>query len=150
MKRIFSVLLALAFAASLILLTTTSNSRLGARPAYANSGCSDATIAGTYGFTFAGFNKTTPTRTVPFDGVGVATFDGVGNVSATFTSSLNGEISKGNTYSASYSVNSDCTGSFVGREGGDNFDFVVLHNGAEILAVDTSEGETIILNLKKQ
>ena len=150
MKRTLRVFLPLGFAATLILLSTTSSSRLGAHPAYANSGCSDATLAGAYGFTFTGFNKTTPTRTVPFDGVGLAKFDGMGNVAATFTSSFNGEISKGNTYSASYSVSSDCTGSLTGREGGDNFDFVVLRNGGEVLAVDTSEGETITLDLKKQ
>lgn len=149
MKRPLRVLFALAFAASLVLLTTTSNSRLGARPVHADSACSDATLTGAYSVLFTGFNKTTPTRTVPFDGVGLAMFDGAGNVSATFSASFNGEISKGNTYVASYAVNSNCTGSFTGREGGDNFDFVVLHKGGEVLALDTSENETITVDLKK-
>ena len=141
MKRVLGVLFALVVSASLLLLT---------RPAYASSGCSDETVKGTYGFTFTGFNRITQTRNVPFDGVGIGTFDGMGNFSATFASSFNGEISTDNTYIATYSVSSNCTGVLNGLEGNDNFSLVVLHNGAEIFALDTTTGETITIDLKRQ
>lgn len=140
MKRVPGVLFALTVSASLVLLTL---------PAYA-AGCSDETVKGTYGFTFTGFNRQTETRNVPFDGVGLGTFDGTGNFSATFASSFNGEITTDNPYMATYTVASNCTGVLNGLEGGDSFSFVVLRNGAEIMAVDISTGETITVDLKRQ
>lgn len=137
MKPVMGVLFALAVSVSLLL------------PAYASAGCSDETVKGTYGFTFSGFNRQTQTRNVPFDGVGIGTFDGMGNFSATFASSFNGEITTDNTYIATYSVNSNCTGTLNGLEGNDSLSFVVLRNSAEIFALDISSGETLTVDFKR-
>jgi len=80
-------------------------------PALAAS-CSQVGIAGDYGYSFSGF-VATPTGTfVPVAGAGKITFDKHGNVSGTQTRSLAGSALD-ETFSGTYSVNADCTGSFT-------------------------------------
>ena len=151
MKRILSALLTLAAAATLVFLPTMS--RHSIPPAHAESGCTDSTLTGNYGFTFNGFQIQHGTsRSVPFVGGGVVTFDGAGNASASFAASSNGTVSTNNTYAATYTVNSDCTASMTATpgSGGDNFALVILGGGAEVLGVDTSTRETLTIDLKKQ
>jgi hypothetical protein len=76
MKRTFSALLALAVAATLVVLMTTSKSKHGVPVVYAQSGCSVATLTGNYAFSNPGF--TTPNKSIsgsedPFAAVGVLT-----------------------------------------------------------------------------
>ena len=49
-------------------------------------------------------------------------------------------------------MNSDCTGSVIATPGtnGDNFELVILGGGAEVLAVDTTDGETLTADFKRQ
>jgi hypothetical protein len=151
MKRILSALVALAAAAALVVLPTMSKRNVTA--VHAQSGCSNTTLTGNYGFTFGGFQIQHGTqRSVPFYGVGLGTFDGTGNVSATFSFGVNGKISTNQPYAATYTVNSDCTGSVTATpgSGGDNFAFVILGGGAEVLAVDISTGETLTADFKRQ
>jgi hypothetical protein len=84
---------------------------------------------------------------LPFAGVGLATFDGAGKVSATLFESFNGASSI-NPYNATYTVKSDCTVVFTSTNG-DNFASVIVNSGAEILCSDTS-GSTFTVDLKKQ
>jgi hypothetical protein len=138
MKRIFSALLTLAAAAALV-------------PAV-HAQCTNATLTGNYGATFSGFlvpGHGTKGDEKPFAGAGLSTFDGAGNVSATLSASFNGVISTNGLYTASYTVNSDCTGSMTSTNGGANFTFVIVSNGAEILAVDIDAGQTWTLDAKK-
>ncbi len=161
MKRIVSGLLALAVLAAVVIATTTS--KHGVRAVYAQSGCSVATLTGNYGFTFSGFQLQTGGGTtghgksVPFYGEGLGTFDGAGNVSATFAYSQNGALPGdsyvANTnvpYTATYTVNPDCTGLVTGTPGNDNLAFVIVSGGAEILATDISPTDTLALDFKKQ
>jgi hypothetical protein len=114
--------------------------------------CTNATLTGNYGFTFSGFlapGHGTKGDEKPFAGAGLATADGAGNFSATFSSSFNGGISTNNFYTASYTVNSDCTGSMTSTNGGANFTFVIVSSGAELLAVDIDAGQTWTLDGKK-
>ncbi len=163
MKRIVSALLALAVLAALAVVTTTS--KHGVRAVYAQSGCTDATLTGNYGFTFSGFQLETgggpPAhgKSVPFYGEGLGTFNGAGNFSATFAFSLNGALpgdsyvaSTDNPYTATYTVNSDCTGLLTATpgSGGDNFELVIVGGGAEILGTDISAPDTLAIDLKKQ
>jgi len=153
MKRIVSALLTLAVLAALVIVAATSKHTV--RPVYAQSGCNVATLTGNYGFTFSGFSAHPPqyrgSNVFPFSGEGLGIFDGGGNFSATFASSLNGASNTGNPYTATYTVNSDCTGLLTAApgSGGDNFAFVIVGGGAEILATDLS-GATLSLDLKKQ
>jgi hypothetical protein len=151
MKRILSALIALAAAAALVVLPTMSKPNVTA--AHAQSGCSNATLIGNYGFSFGGFQIQHGTqRSVPFYGAGLGTFDGRGDVSATFNFGVNGIITTNQPYTATYTVNSDCTGSVTATpgSGGDNFAFVIVGGGQEVLAVDISTGETLTADFKRQ
>src|SRR5215469_13606422 len=153
MNPILKALLTLTVFAALVIVATTSKRNV--RTVYAQSGCNVATLTGNYGFTFSGFSPHPPqyrgSNRFPFSGEGLGIFDGGGNFSATFASSLNGTSSTGNPYTATYTVNSDCTGLLTATpgSGGDNFAFVIVGGGAEILGTDLS-GTTLSLDLKKQ
>jgi hypothetical protein len=109
--------------------------------------CSNATLAGSSGFTFSGFVKDHG-RTVPFAGTGISTADGAGNVSATITASENGSVETF-PYTATYVVNPDCTGTVTSTSGGANFSFVIVDGGKEVLGVATDPGSTWTIDLKK-
>ena len=121
--------------------------------AYAQSGCSVATLNGSYGWTYSGFSAkgTHGTTMFPVDAAGTATFDGAGNFSVTFALSFDGTSSLGNSATGTYTVNSDCTGVLTSTSGGtDNFAFVIVSGGADVLATDISPGTTANLEFKKQ
>ena len=81
-----------------------------ALPAQATQ-CSLANVAGSYGYTFSGFVAIAPAF-VPAAAAGRITFDGNGHVSGTQTRVVAGS-SLDETYSGTYSVNPNCTGSFT-------------------------------------
>src|SRR5579859_1379649 len=113
MKRIVSGLLAVAVLAALVIVATTSKRIV--RPVYAQSGCTNATLTGNYGFIqpsgFIAPGHSVNGAEVPWEGVGVLTFDGAGNFSANYSVSVNGNVFTNQTGSGPYAVNSDCTGS---------------------------------------
>jgi len=142
MKRILNVLFALA-----VLLPSTST-------LYAQNACSSATLNANYAVTFSGFgtlHKSVPA--VPVAAVGVLSFDGAGNVSfSSLTLAFNGSIST-ETGSGSYTVNSDCTGSFSltsGSIAGLTFNMVIIGGGTEVFGIITSPGNTQNFDAKKQ
>jgi hypothetical protein len=87
---------------------------------------------------------------VPFYGAGLAQADGLGNFTADFTSSTNSNpYSTGtSTYAATYTVNFNCTGLMTSTNG-DNFTFVIVDGGREILGTDISDPDTLNLDFKK-
>ena len=142
MKRITSILV-LAALATLVALAPVSGHLVPA--VHASSGCTVANLNGTYAFSFNGFanvGKVGHVKTVPTDDVGVATFDGAGNVSASYTDSTNGHISKGNQDVGTYTVNSDCTGSIIDTTTGGRWDVAILGNGVELYLIGTNKGIT--------
>src|ERR1700686_1976115 len=69
-------------------------------------GCSNASVAGKWGFTTNG----SVVGIGPRDSLGIFTLDGAGNLlKGKATSSLNGSVTD-ETFSGTYSVNPDCTG----------------------------------------
>ena len=101
--KLKSILTLLALVATMLTFTTL--------PAMA-APCSQFGVAGDYGYSFSGF-VATPTGTfVPAAGAGRITFDRHGNVTGTQTRSLTGSALD-ETFSGSYTVNADCTGSFT-------------------------------------
>ena len=152
MKRVVSGLLGLAVLAALVIATTTSKHIV--QPVYAGSGCTDKTLKGNYGLTFSGFTvpgQNNKAKEVPFAGEGLFTSDGAGNLSGVYNGSQNGEIFTNSTYSATYIVNPDCTGTVTGAPGG-NADgaFVIVSGGAEVFFTQTDPGGTWNADLKKQ
>jgi hypothetical protein len=120
---------------------------------FAQSGCTDATVSGPYAVTFLGW-ATPPPKTAtegkssaPVAAAGIATFDGAGNWSTSFTSSHNGDITSATSVPGTYTVNSNCTGTIAGV--GD-FAIVILGNGAEITGVNTDNNSTFTIEFKKQ
>jgi hypothetical protein len=133
----------------MIMVTTSARTP---RAVYASSGCNLGTLNGNYGFTDSGFSAHGSHGSTPFpsDAVGIAAFDGEGDVSATFASSFDGSSSTGNLYTGTYTVNSDCTGLLTSTNGGDNFAFVIVSGGADVLGTDISAGTTAQIEFKKQ
>src|SRR5205823_14707137 len=80
-----------------------------ALPAHATQ-CSLANVAGSYGYTTSGFVRLG--TFVPAAAAGRITFDGNGHVNGTQTRVVAGS-SLDETYSGTYSVNPNCTGSFT-------------------------------------
>ena len=139
-KRIFSLLFVVA-----VVVTTTST-------VYAQ--CSDATLTGSYGFKQDGFgtrNDKAGGPAVPLATVGVVTFDGAGNASFTLTNVFNssgGEFFE--ALRATYTLNSDCTGTVTIEDFGLHFYIVTLGGGAEFFAIQTDIGTTNTVHGKKQ
>jgi hypothetical protein len=115
----------------------------------AQSGCTSASFQGAFGYTFNGL---TGFNARPFAAVGRLVADGQGNVSGSETQSANGVIST-RTYTGTYKVNPDCTGSQVST---DNFnktvkcDFVIVSGGREIYVIETDAITSVVGTLKQQ
>ena len=115
-------------------------------------GCSAATLHGRYGITFSGYgtNGAVPapiTAFIPVAGVGLVTFDGNGNLSASETVSNGGNVFPVNL-PGNYTVNSDCTGSLTTANA--HLNLVIVRNGREILSVNTQQGRVVVDNFIKE
>jgi hypothetical protein len=114
--------------------------------------CSAATLNGTYALTFSGFTTRGPVPAAinnftPVAGGGLVTFDGDGNLSASETVSVGGLVNPVNT-TGTYTVNSDCTGTFTTPHA--HLNLVLLRKGREIQAVNTDPGNIVLDNFIKQ
>ena len=97
--------IAKTFSAAVTLLT------LSVAPAAkaADKGCSNDSLQGTFAYTGTGFVVTPAAHAGPFAEVGTQTFDGNGATTTTFTASGNGNLFQ-TTFTGTYTVNPDCTG----------------------------------------
>jgi hypothetical protein len=108
--------------------------------ALAEGGCNNHSLSGAYGFAIEGqaFDATGQ-EVAEFADAGRIVFDGRGNLTGTDTEGLNGLINKGLTFSGTYSVQGDCTGT-ANVHGGltVNLRFAVVEGGqeADTIAVD--------------
>jgi hypothetical protein len=158
MKRIgiASALLALGVLAALAIVTSTSKN--GVRAVYAQSGCSDATLAGNYAFRISGFTSKNVANgnPLPVAVVGVLAFDGTGNFSTHYTDMSPGKptyIALEGTGSGTYAVNSDCTGSIsftAGDAAGLDANMVIIGGGMEGFAAFTTPFVISVMDFKKQ
>ena len=148
--KLRSLTLLAAAAAAAAILTSGVRTQLSLPVVHAHQGCSNATLIGNYAFSFAGFSND-PKKITPFDGAGIANFDGSGNVSAPFVYSLGG-TSGTSPYTGTYTVDSNCAVSITATpgSGGDNFAGSIVRDGDEILTTDISSPDTVNLNLKRQ
>ena len=111
--------------------------------------CSNASIKGTYGFSCEG----TLVGVGPLAAIGVFTADGNGHGSEVETLSVNGEISQGVFRTDTYTVNADCTGSFVstGPDGSViHNDFVIDDHEKEMRLIATESGWAAFCIFRKQ
>ncbi len=135
----------LASAVALLLLTLGSS---GLVYAQSNSwACNNRLIKGVYGFTLEGAKLGGPGPVGPQVGVAMTQFDGEGNLTQIDTVTISGIVVADFTHTpatGTYTVNSDCTGTFTlnftdGRPPV-GVNFVVVDSGSEIDAVVVSAG----------
>jgi hypothetical protein len=111
--------------------------------------CSNVSIKGAYGLSCEG----TLVGVGPLAVIGVFIADGKGNGSEVETISFNGDISQGVPFTVTYTVNADCTGSFVstGSDGSVfHNDFVIDANKKEFRLMPTEPGFVAVCIFRKQ
>lgn len=114
--------------------------------------CSLETLKGRYGLAFHGLGTSGPvpapiSEFIPVAGLGMVIFNGNGTLSLSETVSFGGKVAPLITH-GTYTVNPNCTGSLE-AVGAAHLNFVIVHNGREILAINTDQGRVAIDNLEK-
>ncbi|MCC6390217.1 MAG: hypothetical protein IT167_06420 [Bryobacterales bacterium] len=121
------------FAIPILLAAGAGIWRLTNQPvARAQSGCSAATLQGSYGYVTNGFFYDANGFQGIYAASGRAVFDGTGAITGTESHSMDGVPARGVQFSGTYTVNADCTGSI---NAGSNIDFVVTNGGKQITLV---------------
>lgn len=115
-----------------------------------NHTCSNASLKGFYGFTSSG-DEIVGVGPAAF--VGSFTADGDGHIDGKDTASFNGAVIR-ETFTATYTVNSDCSGSATAVVQGPlprtvHIDFVVVDNGNQVFNIVTDPGAIITFTDKK-
>jgi hypothetical protein len=97
--------------------------------------CSEATLDGTYLFAADGV-AIKGNDQLPFANAGYEVFDGNGKVKAVFTQNVNGEITRNESISGTYTVEADCTGTATYSDG-TRYDQFIAPDGSELTFVQT-------------
>ena len=160
MKRITVVGALAGLAVVVALAISFAVSKYTVPAVHASTGCSVATLHGNYGVIQpAGFTThNSPNGSeVPWQFVGVETFDGNGGTSVNYTAAVNGaiftELGPDKVSTGTYQVNPDCTGSLLitnGPAAPANFNIVIVGGGAEVFGISTDNGDTGTFDEKKQ
>jgi hypothetical protein len=134
---------------------TTTGSGSGAPTTFSNfslqgtvGACTVANLTGAMGFRATGAIITS-TNPVPTAAVGLASFNGTGQVSGILTVSINGQISRGVTFSGSYSVLDANKCIFTTKTNLLNLGLVLV-NGGELFGVDLDQGRTLSFDFLPQ
>ena len=119
------------------------------------AGCSVATLQGSYANAFSFMNTTGvvpaplgPTYT-PGAGLGTVSFDGQGHAFSKGTLSIGGLIVVTTPTTASYTVNSDCTG-LLRIGSAVRLHLVIADSGNEIHTLSLATGDVSVGTMKKQ
>ena len=106
--------------------------------------CSNSTIQGTYAFTIHGQILNPDGSTLLVDGLAKTTFDGKGNLTQLDAVAINGNMAPGwASNTGTYSVNSDCTGTFTVTNGSQapvHLQMIIAQSGNTIHDVVTDPG----------
>ena len=117
-----------------------------------DKGCSNNTLRGTYAQTGTGVITAPPDQAGPFANVGTLFFDGLGGLTGNLVVSTNGTSSPV-TETGTYTVNSDCTGTFTVQIAPfgitSNAFFAIDTNGDELEIIVTDPGSAITCVAKK-
>lgn len=105
----------------------------------APSGCSVATLHGTYLYAGNDASTISGTTETPMAFAGSEVYSGTGQVNGASTSSSGGTIHARSPYTGTYTVNADCTGTLtIGQKL--NFDLYVAPSGDTFTYVETDPG----------
>ena len=148
-------------AAAGVIIAVSVNSQRGILPSaqaqmteeHHHETCSVRSLRGGYGLIFQGFGTMAPVPALtgsflPAAGVGVVNFDGSGSLTLADTVSTGGKVAVIST-TGTYTVASDCTGT-LNAPGAAVWSFVIVHDGRQILAINTIQGRVAAVNLEKQ
>ncbi|HTS48382.1 MAG TPA: hypothetical protein VMH05_10590 [Bryobacteraceae bacterium] len=117
-----------------------------------DKGCSNYTLRGTYSQIGTGVITAPPDMAGPFVNVGTLVFDGNGGVTGGLVVSVNGSSAKV-TETGTYSVNSDCTGTYTVQIAPfgitSNASFVIDSNGDELEIIVTDPNSAITCVAKR-
>jgi hypothetical protein len=99
--------------------------------------CTNSGLEGAYGF-----YRTGTTGAGPYAALGLATYDGAGNWSATQTISRGGVFTRDETSAGQYEVSADCSGKlFTG--GQEVARFALADKGSQVFTLSVTPGETV-------
>lgn len=120
---------------------------------HADNTCDVTTLNSAYGYKMDGTFFDNQGYTNYLSAAGFFVADGQGNLSFKDTMTLDGGTTQSETYTGTYKMNADCTGSLIANSPGAGvslgFDFVMLANNNEIQLVNTN-GTNITASAKKQ
>ena len=150
--RAFWILVAALLLAGAFSLAVQS--RKAPRVVHAQTGCSVATLNGTYGYTLSGFYFDNFGNTGLFSAAGNLTADGQGNLTGQETQSATGSIIRAAAYTGTYTVNADCSGTLTPSSqaigGTFAYDFVITDAGTGLHLVEADRGTNITGAARKQ
>jgi hypothetical protein len=119
-------------------------------------GCSLATLSGSYLVTGTGdvpipaAESANPPAEFPVKTIAIWNFDGQGNMSGFGTSSSGGHIRRRLPLQATYTLDSDCTGTFTFSEGGAGWELFVTTNGNEGQLLNLNPGSIGTRSFKRR
>jgi hypothetical protein len=104
--------------------------------------CSVATLDGTYPFAFDGVEIQGNNEQLPFAIAGYGVFDGHGKEKSVVSSNFNGEVSRKESISGTYTVKADCTGTLTFADGS-QIDMFIAPDGSMFTFVQTKPSELV-------
>jgi hypothetical protein len=104
--------------------------------------CSEATLHGTYLFADNGF-VIKDNEKVPFASSGYEVYDGNGHVKGVSTTNVNGKVSSKESFSGTYTVKGDCTGSSTYTDG-TRYDDFIAPDGSMLTYVQTKPSNWVL------
>ena len=123
-------------------LTTVGAGYAKDEEASSSAKCSEATLHGTYPFAFDGVEVKGNNDQVPFAIAGYAVFDGNGKEKGVASSNLNGEVTRKEPISGTYTVKGDCTGTLTFADGS-QIDLFIAPDGSMFTFVQTKPSELV-------
>jgi hypothetical protein len=104
--------------------------------------CSEATLHGTYPFAFDGVEIKGNNDQVPFAIAGYGVFDGHGKEKSVVSTNFNGQVSRKEPISGTYTVKGDCTGTLTFADGS-QIDLFIAPDGSMFTFVQTKPSELV-------
>ncbi len=111
----------------------------------AQQGCATQSLKGPFIYKFDGNYFDNQGYNYPYSAVGRVVPDGNGALTATETNSIFGNVKRNATYTGTYTVNNDCSGSMVFQYSGgaSNYDFVFIQATNQLHLIESDQGVTI-------
>jgi hypothetical protein len=104
--------------------------------------CSEATLKGTYPFAFDGVEIKGNNDQLPFAIAGYGVFDGNGKEKSIVSSNFNGEVTRKEHISGTYTLKADCTGTLTFADGS-QIDMFIAPDGSMFTFVQTKPSELV-------